>query len=480
MTRCDSSPTPRSFYRSRGLLAALALAHAVGSACAPEGRAAGGPTGGSGTPLREAPNVLFLTIDTLRADRLTPYGYGRPTSPAIAELAQSSVVFEEAQASSSWTLPTLASVVTGHYSSTHRCWKRKSRLSPAFDTLPELLRDAGYDTAAAISHLFLARRYGLQQGITHFDTSFDRPVAHGDTAVSSPGVTERGLGFLRHQAESPDAGPWFLWLHYFDPHFKYTAHGGDSAQFGEDEPSDRYDGEIRYTDGYLGEVLESLEDLGLADSTVVVLFADHGEEFGEHGELYHGHTLHRELVRVPLMIRAPGFPSGRVSTPVRTVDLMPTVLELVGLDVPAELPGVSLVPALAGGESSMPSLRSTPALSEVRLFTGPNQFESLVEGDWKLLVRLSDRRASLYSLRDDPGEMRDVAAEEHERVAEMQMTLEGVVREAREAGEIYAPVAELGLSSDEQDVLNSLGYTGDTEEEGAEVLERAPGQQEDE
>ena len=281
----------------RRTMTRLALAHVallIGAACAP---------GGSD---RERPNVLLIAVDTLRADHLESYGYRLPTSPALAELGATGVVFERAVAATSWTLPAFASVLTGHYTSTHRCWKHKSRLAPSFVTLPEILRDAGYDTACAISHIFLARRYGLQQGIVHFDTSFDLPVGHGDTEISSPGVTARGLEWIEHKAAAGDGEPWFLWLHYFDPHYKYVEHEGISETFGVEDPLERYDGEIRFTDGYIGEVLDALARTGLDESTIVVLVADHGEEFLDHGGQYHGHTLYQELVHVPLVVRAPG------------------------------------------------------------------------------------------------------------------------------------------------------------------------------
>jgi len=442
----DSTAAPRRTFL---LLAATML---TGAAC---------EQGSSDVPdVPEASNVLLLTVDTLRADHLTPYGYERGTSPALDSLASGAVVFESAQASSSWTLPALASVMTGHYTSTHGCWKRRSRLSPAFETLTEVLRDGGYDTACVVSHIFLARNYGLQQGFVHFDTAFDRAEAHEDTHVSSPRVTREGVAWIENKAGGEDRAPWFLWLHYFDPHFKYVVHEGQEPSFGTDGVEDLYDNEILFTDRHIGRVLDALERTGLAPRTVVVFFADHGEEFDDHGGKYHGHTLHEELTRIPLIIRAPGVSAGRVAHPVRTVDIMPTVLELVGLEVPEGLAGASLVPSLSG------EVQDLPALAELRLFGTAHHYDSLVAGEWKLIVGREEGRAALYQLSRDPNEQSDVAAAFPERVNELRERMRAMIGEAEDASHAYAPVADLDLSGSEAHQLKALGYTDGDDESG--------------
>ncbi|MFT5049374.1 MAG: choline-sulfatase [Chlamydiales bacterium] len=444
--RSPSSPS-RPTIAPWGFLLVLASGALLGLACGPGVAAAA-----------ERPNVLFLTVDTLRADHLTPYGYERATSPAIESLASGGVLFESAQASSSWTLPALASVMTGQYTSTHGCWKRRSRLAPGFETLPEVLRDGGYDTACVVSHIFLARTYGLQQGFVHFDTAFDRAEAHEDTDVSSPRVTRAGIEWIENKAASADRAPWFLWLHYFDPHFKYVAHEGQDTDFGAGSAADLYDGEILFTDRHIGRVLQALDRTGLARRTVVVLFADHGEEFDDHGGEFHGHTLHEELTRVPLIIRAPGVAPGRIVHPVRTVDIMPTVLELVGLGTDRELAGRSLVPSLRGEDQDL------PALAELRLLGSENHFDSLVAGDWKLIARHADGFGALYRIADDPHELRDVAALHPEVLADLQERMAAMIALAERTSEAYAPVADLDLSGSEAQQLRALGYA-DSEDE---------------
>ena len=401
------------------------------------------------------PSFLFISVDTLRADHMGTYGYARNTTPEVDAWAKDAVVFENAQASASWTLPGLASALTSFYTSTHRCWTFNSRLDPSFTTLPEVLTDAGYDTMAVTSHVFLAPRYGLQQGFVHFDDEFAHPLEDPTTVITSEMVSDKGIRFLDAKAASTDETPWLLWLHYFDPHGQYNVHPGISEEFGTEQELDRYDGELRYTDLHVGRVLRRLEELGLADSTVVVFFSDHGEEFLDHGGLRHGHALWRELVRVPLIIRAPGVAPRRVPELVRTVDLLPTVLDWVPpLAPPPGIEGVSLFAFLEGRERA-----PLPALAEIRLQEA-FPLECVFEERWKLIVNSKDASVLLYDTVADPLEQRDVAAEHPEVVAELRERLAAMIARAEEAGRRYGEAEALGLSETERHDLQGLGYTG--------------------
>ena len=444
----------------RGALT-LALLAAGGAACGPVSEPArSGP---------RPPHVLFVTIDTLRADHLGLYGYDRPTSPALDAFAETATVFDAAQSSSSWTLPSLASALTGHYTSTHRCWGFSSRLDDSFTTLTEVLLAGGYDTACVTSHVFTTTRHGLQQGFVHFDDSFAYPAVPAEKAVTSGEISDRGLAFLEQKAAVRDRQgedePWFLWLHYFDPHDEYVRHAGVTELFEDPPPANElevaralYDGEIRFTDGHVGRVFAALERLGFADDTVVVVLSDHGEEFGDHGQRGHGHTLFRELVRVPFLIRAPGTDPGRVASAVRTVDLMPTVLDLVGLRGPGDLPGVSLAGLMRGRSDG----RDLPALAELDQWDR-NALESLQEGRWKYMRRQLEGDAweeRLYDLEADPGEARDVAADHPDVAAQLRQKLERMRRAARKLGEEYGRAGDLQLSGGETGSIEGLGYVG--------------------
>ena len=430
------------------------------------GCGAGGAGGPGSRPWADAPppNVLFLSIDTLRADSLGFYGYERPTSPRLDAFAEGAVVFESAQASASWTLPGLASVFTSQFTSTHQCLSFGSRLSESFTTLTELLLAAGYDTACVTSHVFTTTRHGLQQGFVHFDDSYAYPAVDPEDAITSQVISDEGIRFLEQKRAAADPDPWFLWLHYFDPHDRYMEHPGITDEFvtpGERDNDtvrrDLYDGEIRYTDGHVGRVLDALGELGLAEDTIVVLFSDHGEEFLDHGSRGHGHTLFRELVRVPLAIRAPGIEPRRVTRTVRTVDVLPTLLELVGLAPPADAAGTGLVGLMRGEEVAVP-----PALAEIHPTGAPPQ-DSLTDDRYKLVVQYDGdtKRSMLFDLRSDPLEQRDVAAEHPEVVERLGQELLRAKKRALELAGRYTPARELDLTPGQLDDLKELGYGGD-------------------
>ncbi|MBL8863317.1 MAG: sulfatase [Planctomycetes bacterium] len=435
------------------LVIAAAAALVCGAGCAPQ-------------PQR--PNVLLITIDTLRADHLGCYGYQRPTSPRIDAFAAGAVVFENAHSSSSWTLPSLASIHTSLYSTTHGCWKIYSRLEPEFTTTAEILRDAGYDTAMVACHIFLSAQYGLQQGFTHIDDELVRPPSDAAAAISSPGVTARGVRFLERQAASPDGAPWFLWLHYFDPHDTYLPHAGFSETFGTSAEIDLYDGEIAFTDHHVGEVLARLAELGLAEDTIVVLTADHGEEFGEHGFQRHGYTLYEEAVRIPLVVRAPGAPARRVSDVVSNVDLLPTILDLAGLPPPAArdascahgFEGRSLAPLVRGTGPLLPAA----ALSEVRWHDGQD-LRAWRDGAWKLVEDQSTGQqvdqSALFDLATDPRERTDLREPESARLAALREAVTHRLARAMGWARCYPLVELYAPTPGDMRRLQDLGYAGD-------------------
>ena len=402
-----------------------------------------------------APNVLLISIDTLRADHLGCYGYEKPTSPALDAFAGTAVVFEEAHSSASWTLPSLASVLTSEYSSTHGCWNFGSTLDESFRTLPEVLVTAGYDTACVASHVFVTTRHGLQQGIVHTDDSYAYPEVEPDKAVTSQVISDKGIRFLDQKAASPSRQPWFLWLHYFDPHEDYMLHEGITAQFVQPgQPAaqvDLYDGEIRYTDLHFGRVLEALQGKGFAENTIVVVVSDHGEEFMDHGGLRHGHTLYRELVRVPLLIRAPGIAPRRVRELVRTVDLLPTVLDFVGLRAPPGIAGRSLASRMRGEPEEV-----LPALAEIAL-SEPLTMDSVITGHAKLVHHAAGDTLELYDLGKDPLERQDVHSERPDETDRLSSLLAELKTRATERGRLGP---ELVFTPGQADDLRKLGYGG--------------------
>lgn len=397
-------------------------------------------------------NLLLVSVDTLRADHLGVYGLEPSPSPSLDRLAASGTLFLDARTTTSWTLPALASLMTSLHASTHGCWDFRSRLDGSFETLAELLYAAGFETAAIASHTFLGAPFGLQQGFAHYDDDLVRPnLKASHKAVTSPELTDRAVAWLEDRGNG--GARWFLWVHYFDPHSDYLPHEGISEAFGTRTPQERYVGEVAFTDRAIGRLLEALEDLGLAGETVVVVTADHGEEFWEHGSYSHGRTLYSEVLHVPLLVRAPGFPPGRVAGTVSLVDVLPTVLELLDLPVPEGLHGRSLVPALAGE-----ALAPRPALAEVRLYPGQHG-DSLELDGWKLVRGTGSEAPQLFDVRSDPGDERDVAAEHPEVVKRLGGLLEAAVREAEARAPGVRVTAPLG--ADELRSLRDLGYIED-------------------
>lgn len=434
------SVAPRAALALCGLL--------VGAACSN-----GSSAPPADPPLSSRANVLFITVDTLRADRLEPYGFEGPISPALDRLAADSVVFDEAQSSTSWTLPALATLMTSHPTSTHGAWDFESPLDESYSTLAEVLAADGYDTAAVASHVFLGREFGLAQGFTHFDDDLVQQIELSHLAVTSDAVTERGVRFVERKAAAKAAGvddtPWFLWLHYFDPHHTYYAHA--DFPFGDTEEA-RYLSEIAFTDRAIGHLLEALSATGADADTVVVFTADHGEEFGDHGGAYHGLTLHREVLRVPLIVRIPGVASRRVGTVVGIGDVMGTVLEVLGVEPRGALSGRSLVPALRGEV-----LGEVPVLAELRR-TVDARFDALVDGPWKLIRdRGEDGGRALFERIVDPAELLDVAHRHPGTAARLAETLDELVQEAELAGRGFGRQRR-GVGADMARALEALGY----------------------
>jgi arylsulfatase A-like enzyme len=354
---------------------------------------------------RTGHNVLLVTVDTLRADHLGAYGYARPTSPHIDAFAKTAVVFERTYAAANHTPRAIPALLSGLYPS-RIVWKTKGNYPALSDETPTLaseLKAAGYRTAGVFPHWYFHKRRNLHRQFDIWDLSAAPPHDDG-SAITAPAVTARAKMHLRELAKSPS--PFFLWVHYFEPHYPYVEHKG-ARRFGT-KMLDRYDGEVRFVDAYVGELLRELEAVGAATGTVVVLTSDHGEAFGEHKNHWHGHALYDEQVRVPLLVRAPGVAAGRVPWPVSTVDVVPTVLDALGLKARAEASGQSLI-ALARGSRPMVA---RPVF--VELLAYPNfrkTMRAVIVGDLKLIHDVTDNRYQLFDLGRDPQEQDDLAAQ---------------------------------------------------------------------
>ncbi|MFO7948976.1 MAG: sulfatase [Candidatus Fermentibacteraceae bacterium] len=314
------------------------------------------------------PNVLLIIIDTLRADHLGCYGYHRPTSPALDSLASSGTRWAACQAQSSWTLPAMTTIFTGLSERAHGAGARGGQLYRAgeeLDWLPELMSAAGYCTFAVLNAPVMDREYGFCRGLQRCDTDgCSRTLDAGE-------VTDRMLEMIDEEAGEP----FFGVAHYFDPHWPYAAPDGpqDLAAVpasairaanaeGRLTPSevegfmDLYDLEIGYCDREVGRLLSGLRGRGLEGQTVVVVVADHGEEFLDHGMMFHGRQLYQETVHVPLIMSGPGVPEDTVvEETVGQYDILPTLMRVAGGAVPEEVQGVPLLPPRPLPERGVPS-----------------------------------------------------------------------------------------------------------------------------
>jgi arylsulfatase len=431
----------------------------------------------------EPPNLVLIVVDTLRPDHLGCYGHPRDTSPAIDALAAEGYRFERAYATAPWTMASVASLFTGLYPGSHGITS-VSRLPDEALTVAEILHSRGYATAGVVSHVVLGRGYGFHQGFEQYEDRVPGP-AHFD--VSTGRVTDRAIEFLDGLASGER--PFFLFAHYFDPHYNYLPHEevdfapprvgrldatqtikelrSMSADLGEAEVAfirDLYDEEIRHTDGGIGRLLDRLAELGLDENTWVVVTADHGEEFLTHGWLGHTRTLYEELVRVPLIVRPPGgLSEPRVPrTPATQAALAATLVDLAGGDSSLFLfQAESLQPLLTGGWQ-----RSSGVIfAEVDFIPIHADYwvkrthkKALITERFKLIRDDPTARLELYDLRDDPGEQRDVAAARPGLVSELLPALEEAVANSRGRS---MSVIEAPLSEERLEQLRSLGYVGD-------------------
>jgi arylsulfatase A-like enzyme/Flp pilus assembly protein TadD len=394
-------------------------------------------------------NVLLITVDTLRADHLGCYGFARASTPSIDRLAADGVLFERAETAAPITLPSHASIMTGTYPAYHGVRNNGTyRLGPRAETLADVLKRFEYRTGAVISGYPLVARFGLSQGFDSYDDHLppERDRQIGFRERSAEEVTRAGIAWL----EATGSQRFFLWLHYFDPHAPYTPPSPYAERFS----SSPYDGEIAYVDAEVGRLLEKLRSLGLTERTLVALVSDHGEGLGDHGEATHGTFLYESTLRVPMILSLPGpLPRGRrVGTPVRTIDLMPTLLRLVELPEPDEVQGTSLLP-LASRRPADLLLKSVSETLLPRENYGWSEMAALRIGDWKYIQA---SREELYDLRADPGETDNLAARREGDAARMREEVHRLMAEAAPTGPPIAYRQELDETARER--LRSLGY----------------------
>jgi arylsulfatase A-like enzyme/Tfp pilus assembly protein PilF len=450
-----------------------------------------------GSPDHRVPSaVVLVTVDTLRADFVSFNGHQPQTTPFLDTLAQDAVVFSEAYAPSSWTAPSMASLFTGMAPSTHGVVTAimdgngrvlsQPALAASLTTLAETFKAAGYVTVGIPANLHLAAEFGFAQGFDYYAPA-DFCLAN---EVNSRVAIQLQRAFGPEWQTAWKRRPTFLWIHYFDPHAPYEAREPWISQYAPDfdrRPSDfpaginireikqryphpgreladhlkpLYESEISYFDDAFRRLSERL---GLVDDNVLLIVtADHGEEFLDHGDLEHGHSLYQELVHVPLFVRWPDqLPRGRrVETPVSLLDLYPTFVEMLGLEAPSAFDGESILALLREDTQTAPRVLYFELRSR-GLAQNPHQLgvslKGIREGEWKLIAADQARPVQLFDLTRDPSELIDVTAEHGEVVRRLQARLTSWLNTRRLPPPDAHPVPVADDSVRER--MRALGYS---------------------
>lgn len=424
----------------------------------------------------ENPPVVLISVDTLRADRLACYGYDKPTSPHIDELARDGILFLKGLNPAPWTLPSYASLFTSLYPSFHGAGivseKGMTPVSPDCSTLAESFRNHGYLTAGIVNNTYFLPSLGLHRGFCDF-TLFD---ILDRFSFSGGDITRAALAWMRDHFQKK----FFLFLHYMDPHLPYAPPPDYRKTFldpsyagpvGESVPdletlksrnlreSDRkrvsslYDAEVAYTDGEVGKILQEMKKLGIYDRAVICFHGDHGEEFWDHEGVEHGHSLYSEILQMPFILKLPQsrFAGKRFSMWVRAIDIMPTLLAASRISLPEQADGIDLLSILEGKEGE----RILPSFGESILYG--KEKKSVQVGRYKYILQVEDGQEELYDLEADPGEKENLVSVLPGLSKALRGRVESFQKEAA-GGKAYRKGKAVPLDEETLRQLKALGY----------------------
>jgi arylsulfatase A-like enzyme/Tfp pilus assembly protein PilF len=418
----------------------LTAAAALAVACRP----------GTGAPSRSGaaspPNVLLVTIDTLRADRVGCYGYAPAVTPTLNALAARGVRFKTAVAHAPLTGPSHASILTGLTPLGHGFRNNGGFvLASTIETAAEDFKKAGYRTGAVVSGFPLDRRFGFNRGFDVYEDHLPRgndPRRTPYVERPADATTDAALKWLA-ATDGGQSGRWFLWVHYYDPHAPYEPPRDLAERFS----ASPYDGEIAFVDRELGRLFRKLEETQQLGHTVVLVTADHGESLGEHGEGTHGVFVYDATIRVPWLIAGPGISGGRTSdTVARSIDVLPTLLDFAAAPMRTDVDGRSLRPAIEGHPMGDAPAYAESLYPQLELGWAPLHA-------WRTTSRkfIDAPRPELYDLESDQGETTNRAAEQPARSEELRQALETALRRS-------APAAAASVDPEAAERLRALGY----------------------
>jgi arylsulfatase A-like enzyme/Flp pilus assembly protein TadD len=416
----------------------------------------------AGERAKPSGGVLLITIDTLRADHLGCYGYQGGATPTMDALAKQGARFEHAYAPVPLTLPSHAALLTGTYPFYNGVRDQPGfRLPEDIPTLAEYFSRAGSVTAAVLGSPVLSRRFGLSRGFDDYDDRFEASTAEQEAGLPNikrpaDSVVRLALAWLDGR---PSGKPFFLWLHFYDPHLPYRAPEPFRSRFA-DRP---YDGEIAYTDSALATLFAGLRSRGVFDSSVIALTADHGEGLGDHGESTHGYFLYDSTLHIPLVVKSASLTRATVlQASVSLMDLAPTLLRLAGIPVPSSMQGMDLGKSVVSGEEPQPHPVYAETLYPL-LHLGWNPLRALIvqkaapPAAWDGVKYIEAPQPELYHLHSNPNEVRNEYASHQAEAAADRQQLEALVRAHAPA---QPAAARAPVSAKTAALFASLGYIG--------------------
>ena len=411
----------------------------------------------SAEPPRPTVPVILISVDTLRADHLSCYGYGRFRTPHIDSLAQGGTVFAAIEAQIPLTLPSHTSLLTSTFPFVNGVEENGEVVPPGALTLAGVLKAQGYRTAAFIGGYFLARRFGLDQGFEVYDSPFDLRSEHLAEALDMKRPAAEVTLKAQQWLEDHDRQPFFLFLHLFDLHRPYDPPPAYRARFGEDE----YDAELAYIDSVLGDFKDFLARRGLYNPTLIVFTSDHGESLGDHGESTHGYFVYQSTLHVPLIIHWPqgaGPHPARVEASAGLIDVAPTIVQALGLPVPPSFQGTSLFPLLAAASPASRKVYSESLYAHDNFRCAP--LRSLRVGNYQYIATT---KPELYDLSRDPSELRNLVTAEQAQASSLQEELRALLSR-------YCPPKPPVRAAVDPEVranLHALGYLEEGKPEAA-------------
>ena len=418
----------------------------------------------------DRPNVIILGIDTFRGDHASHNGYQRKTCPNIDQIGEKGIVFTNAFSTTSWTLPAFHSILTGLYSRSNGVFMMNNSLDKSHITLAELLKNQGYKTAGFISGDFLKSPYGFNQGYDQYDESVARqPGIESFANISSDKLTKLALPWIRKNRNHN----FFLFIHYWDPHYDYIppdpydtvfdpdyqgAIDGRNFKHSKEVHPDMprrdlehiialYDGEIASTDEHIGKLLQALQGWNIDEKTVIVVVADHGEGFFDHGQKTHGVTLYNEEIHVPFIFYIPSLEQAKtIEHSVSTVDIVPTLCNLLKINHPMGTDGTSLLPFI----NSNGDLSRDEVYAELW-----HKLIAVIRDEWKLIYNTETGEFQLFNLKNDYREKNNLIQIDTNKAEEMkQMVLNFLLKKKA----IAAKSAKTKLDEQILEQLKSLGY----------------------